>query len=83
MESGIRRDEWGNVKRKVLTFSVVEGGDYGGVVVVGGDKGRDYLSTCYNSSTHTASANGPATGCFGSQNKDRVSHPSMQILCQS
>lgn len=79
MKLEMRGDEWGNAIESV-NISVVVGQDYR---EVGGDKGRDYLNTCYNSTTHAASENGSATGCFGSQNKDRVSHPSMQILCQS
>lgn len=59
--------------KESVNISVVEGER---LWVGGGNKGRDYLSTCYNSTTHAASANGPATGCFGSQNKARVPHPS-------
>lgn len=73
---------WVGKKKSVNVFRC-GGGRLWGLGRWGDDKGRDYLNTCYNSTTHTSSANGPATGCFGSQNKDRVSHPSMQILCQS
>lgn len=35
----------------------------------GGDKGRDYLSTCYNSTTHTAPANGLPRGALDHRTK--------------
>lgn len=83
----------GNARRRVggnaivLTFPLWWGKIIGRwcvcMCVWGGGKGRDYLNACYNGTTHAASANRPATGRFGSQNKDKVSHPSMQILCQS
>lgn len=53
----------------------------GGIMEGGGGshKGRDYLATCYNGTTHTQPL---LAGCLGWWNKARDSHPSSHILCQ-
>lgn len=77
-------------KEKIVNISILVGQIIKSVGGAGGGTKAGIISAHATIALHTASANGSATGCFGSENKDSPPHPtpppappSLQILGQN